>query len=264
MRLLQGESNFLRVSRAPAKVKAQSYRTLDESKIIGTLTLLRDRIDEQFPGSGLAKVCRELIAVGSEVKQCADYLRSPNWLIRILAGLVIVGILLLILVGVPWQTVPHGPSFWSELKSLLASNNIQTIEAVINIVVFVGVTVLFVLNLETRQKRKRAHDVIHQLRSLAHVVDMHQLTKDPEYVHSMEASATSSAKPTMSPPALGRYLDYCSDLLSLTSKLSALLVQDFKDEVVLGEVNEIEALATGLSGKIWQKIQLLERAPERV
>jgi hypothetical protein len=31
--------------------------------------------------------------------------------------------------------------------------------------------------------------------------------------------------------------------------------------VLLGAVNEIETLTTGLSGKIWQKIRLLERAP---
>ena len=63
----------------------------------------------------------------------------------------------------------------------------------------------------------------------------------------------------MSAPELGRYLDYCSELLSVTSKLAALLVQYFNDEVVLGAVNEIETLTTGLSGKIWQKIRLLER-----
>jgi hypothetical protein len=42
--------------------------------------------------------------------------------------------------------------------------------------------------------------------------------------------------------------------------LSALLVQRFKDDAVLGEVNEIEALASALSGRIFQKIQLLEAA----
>lgn len=44
----------------------------------------------------------------------------------------------------------------------------------------------------------------------------------------------------------------------MTSKLAALLVQNFTNEVILGAVNEIETLATGLSGKIWQKIRLIE------
>jgi hypothetical protein len=37
----------------------------------------------------------------------------------------------------------------------------------------------------------------------------------------------------------------------------------FDDPVVLSTVNEIETLVTGLSGKIWQKITLLERAMAR-
>jgi hypothetical protein len=43
-----------------------------------------------------------------------------------------------------------------------------------------------------------------------------------------------------------------------------LLVQRYKDDVVLSEVNEIEALTSGLSGRIWQKIQLLEGARDGV
>ncbi len=52
-------------------------------------------------------------------------------------------------------------------------------------------------------------------------------------------------------------------MLSVTSKLAALLVQYFDDPVVLAGVNEIEGLTTGLSGKIWQKITILDRALAR-
>ena len=67
----------------------------------------------------------------------------------------------------------------------------------------------------------------------------------------------------MSAPELGRYLDYCSELLSLTSKIAALFLQHGSDPVVLGTVTEIETLDTGLSGKVWQKITILERAGAR-
>ena len=63
----------------------------------------------------------------------------------------------------------------------------------------------------------------------------------------------------MSPAELGRYLDFCSDILSLISKVAALLVQHLGDGVVLAAVNEIETLTTGLSRKVWQKIAILER-----
>src|SRR5207248_2018749 len=98
-----------------------------------------------------------------------------------------------------------------------------------------------------------------QLRSIVHIVDMHQLTKDPERLMSPQPDTASSPPREMNAPELGRYLDYCSELLSLTSKIAALFVQDFADPVVLSTVNEIETLVTGLSGKIWQKITLLDR-----
>ena len=56
----------------------------------------------------------------------------------------------------------------------------QTIDAGINSVIFFSIAVYFLLTIETRLKRRRALRTLHQLRSLAHVVDMHQLTKDPE------------------------------------------------------------------------------------
>lgn len=59
---------------------------------------------------------------------------------------------------------------------------------------------------------------------------------------------------------LPRYLDYCSELLALTSKLAALHAQHLNDTVVLNAVNDIEALTADLSRKIWQKISILAMA----
>ena len=61
----------------------------------------------------------------------------------------------------------------------------------------------------------------------------------------------------MSPFELIRYLDYCSEMLSLTSKLAALYAQNLPDPVVIDTVNEIESLTTNLSQKIWQKITIV-------
>jgi len=47
-------------------------------------------------------------------------------------------------------------------------------------------------------------------------------------------------------------------MLSITSKLAALHVQYLDDGVILGAVNDIQTLTTGLSAKIWQKIVILD------
>ena len=57
---------------------------------------------------------------------------------------------------------------------------------------------------------------------------------------------------------LTRYLDYCSELLSIVGKLAALYAQSLPDSVVVAAVNDIETLTTGLSRKIWQKIVQLD------
>lgn len=62
----------------------------------------------------------------------------------------------------------------------------------------------------------------------------------------------------MSRFGLARYLDYCSEMLSITNKVAALYVQYLDDAVVLSAVNNIQSLATGLSAKIWQKIVILD------
>jgi hypothetical protein len=134
---------------------------------------------------------------------------------------------------------------------------VQVLEAGINDVVLIGAAVFFLVTVETRLKRERGLAALHELRSIAHVIDMHQLTKDPEQVISKPSRTANSPDRSMTPADLGRYLDYCSEMLSLTGKVAALYVRDFQDGVVLGAVNEVEDLTTGLCRKIWQKLMVL-------
>src|SRR5436190_1223681 len=98
------------------------------------------------------------------------------------------------------------------------------------------------------------------LRSIAHVVDMHQLAKAPnEFLPGREELQVTPDR-RMSRADLARYLDYCTDLLSLTSKVAALYVEHLQDPVVLEAVNDVENLTAGLSRKIWQKIAILDTA----
>jgi hypothetical protein len=94
---------------------------------------------------------------------------------------------------------------------------------------------------------------------MAHIIDMHQLTKDPERPTDAVEPELSNAKRPQNVAELIRYLNHCSDLLALISKLAALYVQNFNDPVTLSAVNEVENLTNGLSRKIWQKIMIFDR-----
>ncbi len=79
-----------------------------------------------------------------------------------------------------------------------------------------------------------------ELRAIAHIVDMHQLTKDPEWVLMRGQETGVVARRAMSAFELGRYLDYCSEMLALTGKVAAVYIQRFEDPVALQAVNEVE------------------------
>ena len=91
---------------------------------------------------------------------------------------------------------------------------------------------------------------------------MHQLTKDPSAVVSIAGNTASSPPRTLSRFEVTRYLDYCSEMLSLTAKVAVLFAQVFPDATVTETVSDIERIAAGLSQKIWQKIMILETVGE--
>ena len=240
------------VARNPQRAR---YRQLDDAQIIQTLSRLRDRIAERFPGAGLVGVGDELLALAQEAAGCVAYLRRPHWPIRIGVAIVILAMSAVLIAIATTFRLP------TRIDGL--TDFVQAIESAVNDLVFLGIGIYFLVTTETRIKRRRALEALHQLRSLVHIVDMHQLTKDPERLIHPNVDTASSPVRTMTAAEIGRYLDYCSELVSLSSKVAALFVQHFNDSVVLAAVDEIETLATGISGKLWQKITLLEHPARR-
>jgi hypothetical protein len=74
----------------------------------------------------------------------------------------------------------------------------QGVEAAMNIVVLSGAMLFFLVSPETRMKRRRSLSDLHRFRSIAHVIDMHQLTKDPSTILGCGAPTVSSPKRTTS------------------------------------------------------------------
>jgi hypothetical protein len=225
---------------------------LDPARIIDTLRLLRARIDERFPGSGLAMLAGDLLVVADDSVARLTRIMRPNLPIRIGVGLLLAAILALLARLVSGV---HVQVMISDFGAFL-----QVLDAAKNVVLFLGAAVFFLVTLESRIKRRRALRSVRELRAVAHLVDMHQLTKDPDRIAEHGEATASSPGLAMTAYQLSRYLDYCAELLALTSKIAALYAQNFDDPVVLGAVDEVETLTTGLSGKVWQKIVVLNHA----
>lgn len=225
------------------------YSSLSSASIVKTAHILRNRVKERFPERGLTQVCEELLQVAQKGAEQAEWIARPLWPIRITIVTAIIALLYILIRALTLLQLDTEVGGVAEF--------VQTVEAGINDIILIGAAVYFLITIETRIKRERILKNLHELRSLAHIIDMHQLTKDPERAVQRPTTA-SSPKDDMTAFELTRYLDYCSEMLSLIGKIAALYTQGFEEPVVLATVNEIESLTNGLARKIWQKIMIVQ------
>ncbi|MBK7673124.1 MAG: hypothetical protein IPJ24_17320 [bacterium] len=222
------------------------YKKLDSAKIERTIGILHGKIASSLGDRGLARVCGELHELSRKAEGEAVAIARRNWLVVGVAVVLSVVIVALIVWSMLHLKPINGP--------LVFSDYLQALESGINDLLLTGAAIWFLFTVENRLKRRRALNAIHELRAIAHIIDMHQLTKNPSW---------EGAGPGEQPaPEVGEdlhlYFQYCSAMLSLTGKVAALYVQKFNDSETLAAVNEVEELTTGLSRKIWQKMTVLQ------
>ncbi len=222
---------------------------LEPRFVIDTSERLQKRIAERFPGSGLLKVAEAVTKSARDADHKSLKIAKAHLPLR--AAVWVLAVVLLAGVGVTFLRVSAAPGF-SSVADLL-----QGVDAAANIVLLLGAGILSFAKLEENLRRKKGLALVHELKSLAHVVDMHQLTKDPEIVSGEAARTESSPKRTLTQFELGRYLDYSSELLSMIGKIAAIYGRRLHDPVVLEAIDGAEDLTTGLSRKIWQKIAII-------
>ena len=227
-----------------------TYRSLDPARITATAEQLAERVAERFPASGLNGVAKELATLSRDAARDAQELAKPILWLRALTGLCIAGgMLVFVFVGtfLTFDKISTG-----------AFDFVQGMEASINTIVLAIVGFVTLFKTEERIKRQKVLTGLHRLRSVIHVIDMHQLTKDPAALSASFKSTKASPQRITDPEALSRYLDYCSEMFSISGKLAALYAQAVNDEVVVEAVNDIENLGANLSRKVWQKIMLID------
>jgi len=225
---------------------------LDAAHVVATAARLCRRIDERFPHANLRRTARRVLALARETASIADRLGRSNLWLSLLTWLLVAAIP----AAIVWASL--------ELRVVVEANwrlreVVEFFQNAVGSLVFLAAGIAFLVTWQSRLERKRTLAATHELRVVAHLVDMHTLDKDPIYVRQGGPTTASSPPRGMSAFELNRYLDYCSELLSLLGKIGALYGKQLDDPVALAAIDGIEQLTTGLSRKIWQKVMLLER-----
>jgi len=219
-----------------------------------TVKHLERRIEARFGERGLTKAARDLgnlvTVVHSRADESRDRLRRMTLIARAVGIVIVVATLVALVISLR-SAVVQGLSRTVDWVPL--------VESTVNDLVFAAIAVVFLWAFPERLERRTLLRLLHRLRSLAHVIDMHQLSKDPEQLSPTYVPTPQSIVHGLDADQLHHYLTYCSEMLSLTAKTAALCGEYSTDGVVLETISYIETLTTELSNKIWQKISLLPR-----
>ena len=221
------------------------YRQIEANEIIHTIDELHMRISQRFPKSDLAAVCDELLVVAKETEAKSQAVNAANYSLRAIIVLLIAaagGLIYFLVRAIQLRTD-------NEVDLI---NLLQGLEAGTNLIIFISIAIFFLFSLESRTSRRRALNDLNELRTIVHVIDMHQFSKDPRELLSSDSTEG------MTRTELTRYLGFCSVMVSLGAKLAALYAQKLPDEIVIDAASDLQNVANGLSLKIWQKIAILE------
>jgi len=160
--------------------RARTSLSLDALRVVETISALQKRIAERFPGAGLGAVCGELLAVAEASSARAARIARRHILLRL-------GLILLAAAAIGLLAWVLGRLDYSRRDDNLFGV-FQGIEAVANLAVLTGGTLLFAVTIEQRLKRRRAW----VLGELVHVDDVQD---DAQIVQGGERRRQHAVKP---------------------------------------------------------------------
>ncbi len=168
------------------RITDHRYRTIDPTKLILTTSKMADRVEEHFPKSGLASVANEVAAVAEGTVARVAEIKKPRLGLRILIGIMV----LLVISGPLVCSVVL--SFRDDMTNL--GDFLQATDAGLHMILVLAGGIVFLVGMENRMRRNQALEALSEFRSLAHLVDLHQINKDP--VSMMAPNQTMTAAPS--------------------------------------------------------------------
>ena len=190
---------------------AITLERLEAEPVLLTLRQLRERIGARFPKRGLYQASGDLVDLAGRVAESSELSRGRLRVVRVVSRalilVIVVGALVAIGFAIRSAVNEGGPEHDVEWLSLVESG--------VNDLIFASVAIWFLFTVPERLRRADSLALLHELRSLAHIIDMHQLNKDPERLRESFTPTPVSPTLDLTFEELEHYLDYCSELLSL-------------------------------------------------
>jgi hypothetical protein len=216
---------------------------LNEGDIQRMLKEEQSKICESFPEASLRHTSLTILTIALEIPSTIKWIMKRNYFVMITLFLL-------------FATVGSGLYYtWKNMNITFSGVNIaefaQMFDASFSFLVLLGSGAYFLFSYQSRARKQKLVRAINKLIGLTHVVESHQLTKDPDH------------NPYKDSKMLAKYLNYCTDLLALISKIGFLYVQALNEPEAQSIEGDLETLTSGISRKIWQKIMLVGRLEQK-
>ena len=236
-----------------------NFNNLDPQKIVDTIERLSQRVSERFPDSGLTNVCSRLHDISENMKKRAEWIGRPVYWLRAITWLICFAILSMAIARFYYlaePTAPLGSGGSRRRRRWLRDSAGGGPERHC----FDSAAIFFFLTLETRYKRQRALKAIHELRTVAHIIDHASVDEGPASDHVQTGLFVNGivSQAADDPVSIATLPGVLQRNAVIDGKIAAVYVQEFDDGVALTSATELETLTTGLSNKIWQTAPILE------
>src|SRR5580692_7738348 len=128
-------------------VQTPGARILDPARVVATFDKLQARVEERFPGSGLAQVCADLASVARDTAGRAERMARPYYGLRLLAAITVIA-------AAGLQVYAAGLVNWSMIgRHDDAGGMAQGLQAAVNLAMLAFAAIWFLITAEQRLKR---------------------------------------------------------------------------------------------------------------
>ena len=134
-------------------------------------------------------------------------------------------------------------------------------DSLANVGIFLFLSSLLASRVIDNYKNSDCLKRLDHLHQLIHVIDMHQVAKEAITLGNNDAEVDDSEKESIDKrfEQSKQYLDRVHELVVLAGKTAALYPRICNEHVVLTKVQGVEELSLGISTKLWQRYDRLER-----
>jgi hypothetical protein len=229
-----------------------SRELLDPNKIYKNISALEQRVLARFEGRNIAKRAKKLTELSAKAVVRSQQLAKPNYFLRLISILS-----LTLFIAAIAALLLEASSAINFASNVDLSELLQGAQAGIELVVFLGIVVLFIWSIETRIRRKALLTEIEYLQNFLHLINVGQLDKEPVRLDKGFKKEKNSPDISLDYFSMERYLSHSQKLAHYAAEVGRVYANTLVDAEVDNAAEELRRFAFDIARTCLEKMNIL-------